>query len=63
MQIRVTMTVKPWATPNYVLCTSGDKENSIPIAEAGPDVIRALAIEWLIEVYKKAGVQPDWRFE
>lgn len=63
MEINVRMKVRPWIAPNYVVCDIGGKETSIPLSEAGHDVVRQLVQSWMADVYTKAGMTPDWRFE
>jgi hypothetical protein len=63
MEVRVTMKVKPWISPNYVFCEIGDKENSIPLSSAPHDAVQQLVVTWMKDVYGKAGMTPNWRFE
>jgi hypothetical protein len=63
MKIQVEMNVRPWSAPNFVVCEVGGKENSVPLSEVGRDVVHALVVEWMTDVYKKAGIEPDWRFD
>jgi hypothetical protein len=59
----VKVELEPWKAPNFVK-TKGDGDSlSIPVSELDRSVIHDLADAWLVDLYKKAGMPPDWRFE
>ena len=57
----IRMKVKPFTVPNFVVIEGVEK--TIPLSQAPHDVVRGLVQEFMGEVYRKAGMTPDWRFE
>lgn len=62
-EIRVK--TRPWQTPNFIAIEgqAGGDDITIAIKDAPPDTVREMVVQWMAEVYRKAGMQPDWRFE
>ena len=63
--------LRPWQTPSFATVDRGPgnrgeglkQAETIPISELPASTVREMAQEWLEEVYRKANIPVDWRFD
>ena len=63
--------LKPFNVPNFAVVDEGvrprqegfKEARSIPIGDLPAETLRAMAKEWLVALYDKAGKDYDWRFD
>lgn len=66
----IQMKLKPWQVPNFAqvemppgLKQGGVRElPSIAVADLSDEALTGLAVQWLTDLYAKAGKTPNWAF-
>lgn len=60
----VMLHAEPWNTPDYITATTiTGQEIVLDLKSAGPAMVQEQVIRFMKEVYAKAGMSPNWRFE